>query len=1679
MKNNALLEVGGSGSPYHDDFDAKKNFMALLFNPGRAVQARELTQIGTTAQNQISCISNYFFKNGAPISGGRISFSYNSIYMKVNSTDSAGQKVDVSSFIGRMFTGQTSGQSILVTGAEKDKNIIFFSYLGADITNGETFISTASPAKEFIMLQNSVSNAVLAKCTEGTLYINGYFVQIPEQTITVAYDDLDAEYNIGFLVERDIKDSGDDASLNDPAAGFYNYNAPGADRYYIGVKLFSYKTGEEIDETLLDNYAQGIVIRNREMILEQQSEVGNGLMDVLAKRTYDESGSYTVKPWYVYLEEHPTDLSKYIVSVQPGEGYIHGYNVKNIVSKDIEVVKPRTEQEKAPISLYNKDTAYTYVLIDDTTLALSALGVLDFSKFETVEVMTGEGGTGSVIGECNVLSLYREGNRVILYLANTAEVRNSFSGARSIRSKANPTQVWMNLLVDSDLGVAVLYGQERSMITDTGYSPVRSLVASSVSYESVKKYSTTSEASGNSIYLVDSNDSIDFKTSESLIAIYETNTGKNINITNALVIPDNSSTISSAMISSPEIQNGTAYTVVLRVEINNTSARLKILKAVTINVELNRGVDTVSLGKEDIFDLISVKATNNVSSDNTDYDFKDHLVLDNGQRDYFYEEGSLSGFSSDAVTGKLATEQSTTFSITFRYFEHSGVGAFSANSYATNANIQTAADIPDLYVQIPKYRATDGTIFNLRDCLDFRIKRSELGTGFSLFPAQRTEVSFAVVKYLPRMDTVWVSRNGDFGVTTGIPSENPEPPQTKDGTMEIYNILNKAYVTNMSDVTLQYIDNQRYTMKDIAKISKRVSNMEEVISITQLEQSAIQTQILDDDGTDKYKTGVFTDNLGSFDNSDFTNSEWDCTIDGVEQSLRPQFRCEHRTFSVNKENSTNVSLTAPCYTLPYTTTVYAQNVFASNTKNIQDLMVYTWKGALTLSPSVDTWVNDLGNIPVSETWVDTPKPPTTYRTWSTTKTYSNAQLRRSTGLKVVTNYTETTNYNSTWIVNDTILKSNRKNDEYMRNTKVSYECTGLRPGVSVVGTMDEKPLELSNSTVDSDGNLTGYFIVPDKMPCGSKIVRINDEAKGSINSSTTTAEATYTANGVTIWNDVQRENVRSYEPVKTITSTERSYPYDPIAETFYVSEPNGILLESIDVFFKSKDESASVDLYIVTCENGIPTDNKVPFSTVSLTPKQVNLGVDTPTKFRFLNPIYLTGNTEYAFVLISSSYNYNVYISTLGEKDIVTGQQIIEQPFTGSLLSSQNARTWTPEQQSDIKFTMHRCNFSTNTEGVLEFDIDKTDASFSVAQMTLVANTFLTKNTGIKYEYKWNTESLWTEFNNAADVFLTQEKTIHDKNDETESLKVRMILSTTDSSLSPIVDSEQVYGIFTNNICKSSSEAEFPYTCGTYISKTTTLENESSDIRIIIDAILPGKSDVDAYVKTNSYSPLYVEHSRTGNLGMDSANADFLVGNTAQIYYYNAQTKQLEPKSQLIVTGYDKDTRKIYLRSVGNPVDFKNASGDNNEVYAGLNEKYTDILLLPVFSESNIPADNWTQKQYNAGDYVIHDGEIWKAKIQTLQNSTPSDVSVSWEKIHSLKTATVTKNDEVVEWRKLTKEANSFSTADKESQFLEYRYFPEVEFESDFRVFSVKLVLKSKNTIDVPRVRNIRAIATV
>ncbi len=286
---------------------------------------------------------------------------------------------------------------------------------------------------------------------------------------------------------------------------------------------------------------------------------------------------------------------------------------------------------------------------------------------------------------------------------------------------------------------------------------------------------------------------------------------------------------------------------------------------------------------------------------------------------------------------------------------------------------------------------------------------------------------------------------------------------------------------------------------------------------------------------------------------------------------------------------------------------------------------------------------------------------------------------------------------------------------------------------------------------DNSGRLVGSFYVPDPNTTGNpkwingentftiidtstldQIKLVEFIPNSRINESSAEAEFTSSAIlNIAETNILTTRNIRIIPPrninTTTITNTtintttvsttvnpgatQISQPYDPLAQSFYVFEDTGIFLTSVEVYFETKDDSnIPVTLQIRPLLAGVPSNVVVPFSEVTLTPDQINLSVDgtVATRFTFPSPVYLQGpqqqtvrqapiasqtQAEYAIVLISNSPNYRVFVTELGQKDIMTGVLVDRQPTLGSMFKSQNGSVWTPSQLEDLKYKIYRADF--------------------------------------------------------------------------------------------------------------------------------------------------------------------------------------------------------------------------------------------------------------------------------------------------------------------------------------------------------------------------------------------------
>lgn len=253
---------------------------------------------------------------------------------------------------------------------------------------------------------------------------------------------------------------------------------------------------------------------------------------------------------------------------------------------------------------------------------------------------------------------------------------------------------------------------------------------------------------------------------------------------------------------------------------------------------------------------------------------------------------------------------------------------------------------------------------------------------------------------------------------------------------------------------------------------------------------------------------------------------------------------------------------------------------------------------------------------------------------------------------------------------------------------------------------------------DASGNLQTFLIIkPDTFETGKLSFKVCDQITGTsiYGISETSAVTTYDTLGTTV---NLTSNVMSLDipeissgPIRGTTVTFIPFPppppappnapagRDPVAQSFYVDSPGGVFLSSIDLYFQSKDPTTPVSVEIRTMENGTLTNTVVPNSVavVQASDVKISSNASLATKFTFPSLVYLNQDTYYAFVVRSDSKLYKIWISRLAETDVTTSYAIDKQPYSGSLFKSQNMSTWTPDQFEDIKFTINRAKFATNS----------------------------------------------------------------------------------------------------------------------------------------------------------------------------------------------------------------------------------------------------------------------------------------------------------------------------------------------------------------------------------------------
>ena len=413
-------------SPYYDDFDPTDQFHRVLFRPGFAVQARELTTLQSIMQNQIERHGRHFFKEGSMVIPGQIGFTNNYYAVKLQSTfNSASIAGYLDSYVGSVITGSISGITARViqvaAATSTDAPTLYVKYLTTATTTasatGTTGASVANQTIEFVNGESLSADVAIssinagnnsstilttggtdvgssANIQEGVYFIRGQFVRVPEQRIILDKYSNIPSYRVGLTVAETLVTPESDTTLLDNAAGSSNVNAKGAHRLQITLTLDKLPLGSTDDENFIElmRLKNGVVER---LVDKTDYNIFN---ENIARRTFDESGNYTVRSFGIDIKESLDDGTNEgvysstantdagntpsddlaTVQIDPGKAYVRGYEIETVVPTYLDLVKPRTTQ--------NFDSAITNVEVGNFTKVTNVFGTPDLSPFIAGEV---------------------------------------------------------------------------------------------------------------------------------------------------------------------------------------------------------------------------------------------------------------------------------------------------------------------------------------------------------------------------------------------------------------------------------------------------------------------------------------------------------------------------------------------------------------------------------------------------------------------------------------------------------------------------------------------------------------------------------------------------------------------------------------------------------------------------------------------------------------------------------------------------------------------------------------------------------------------------------------------------------------------------------------------------------------------------------------------------------------------------------------------------------------------------------------------------------------------------------------------------------------------------------------------------------------------------------------------
>lgn len=888
-------------SPYFDDFDEQKQFVRVLFKPARAVQARELTTLQSILQNQIERFGNNIFQEGTVIEGINPTTEENVKYIKVN--DQAGvtdMTIFASTAANPVFArGMSSNvRAKIVAGAngfqtrDPDLKTLFVKYLvsspaaavGGDeqkvFSKGELIqIEDADGAVIVTLTAASLDDyqgdSYAISVTDGVIYQRGLFNFVGEQLIVASkYTNNPNNISVGFDLKETIVDAGLDPSLLDNAQGFNNQNAPGADRLKIEPKLSAYAVGSEPSQFFtLVRLEEGnpVFIRGETQF--------NSIAKELANRTSETAGSYVADGLEITTEVAADGTLNAVIGA--GTAYAFGNRVSVLNNKRIPIEPVQKQSTKASQSTGVSFGGYFEVDVS----SLTTLESFDFNTRYNLHDNTGlANAAGNVIGQCSIRNIEPRGDdlvRIYVY-AITKESAYTNTPISYIGNASTPVTIENSKVVQANSAAAIF---------DIGRSGMKA--ANNVIYVEKKRRKVDVFDPGNPVVTIEAQTNGDVTEVPITSGIFGVSTtGKYVPI--ATAAPQFVDDVLTQIVVTFNLSDGQPNVDYIYYDASISGVQQDTLQEVDVWVQttfqFGANLNIASLGLPNVVELKSV-----LDEDGNDITAKFRLV--NNAKDGYYDISFLRLRTGETVPN------ASQLKINVVALKRTFVGAskfLSPNSYS---------NITNLTRYINPFTAKNGRVYNPVNCFDYRpyaTPTTQYSQNFANPPVVPSSISLslnptvslandkAIISnhdyFLSRIDKLAIDKDKQFVIVKGQPAENPGKVVNDSffGIADLFIPGNIISQKGINSVKVQRNTTKNYTMKDIKGIEKRLDTIQEVLSLSMLEQKTKDMFIPDANGLNRFKNGILVEQFKDLKIADILDNEYGASIERGQTILAPK-----------------------------------------------------------------------------------------------------------------------------------------------------------------------------------------------------------------------------------------------------------------------------------------------------------------------------------------------------------------------------------------------------------------------------------------------------------------------------------------------------------------------------------------------------------------------------------------------------------------------------------------------------------------------------------------------------------------------------------------------------------------------------------------------------------------------